>query len=622
MTIPEIAVVDFESGGIKPRPQYPPRSCGVAIREPGVRSYYLAHRHPCENNSTFTKNKRTLKRVCDKYAVVFHNAKFDLEILWEEYKIFPKIYHDTQALAFLHNPYAKTLSLKPLAEQLFDLPPDEQDALRDWILENVEGTTTNRKSDMYWAGYIDHAPGKLVGRYAIGDVNRTYKVFRYLWPIVIGKYKMTEAYAREIRLVPPLVSMEKKGVYTKSRQLKTAITKFERNQNTIDARIRRRIKVGKNFNLDKKEPFADALQSCGAVDSFIYTTGPKTGKKSRSVSKDNLAAVINDNYLLHMILIRSKLKTFLQTFLRPWYEIGKQNNGFMYSQFASTRASGYGKEIGAKSGRITSSQPNFFNVPKDVDVPDGIPKIEQNLYSLLPFMRNYIWPDPGKMFITRDVSQQELRILANYEYDVLYDEYLKNPFLDIHDLAQKMISEMLGIEIPRKPIKTIGFSIIYGIGIALLAKNLNLPLDKTQELKDAYLAIFPGIGPLIKELKQLERNNDYLRTWGSRVYYTEPPAMIKGRMRKFGYKMLNYLIQPSAADQTKEFFIRASEAGLDVRIVLYDQLLANANPKTWRDEMETMREIIEGIEFDIFLLSEGKFGSSSWGQMRKFKDVR
>jgi DNA polymerase I-like protein with 3'-5' exonuclease and polymerase domains len=324
-----------------------------------------------------------------------------------------------------------------------------------------------------------------------------------------------------------------------------------------------------------------------------------------------------------MLEVRSKLKTCLQTFLRPWYEIGKKNNGTMYTQFNSTRSSGFGRsEVGAKSGRITSARPNFLNVPKTVDVPDGIGKRSQDLYNFLPLMRNYIYPHPGNVFIARDWASQELRILAHYEYDVLYKAYLENPMLDVHEMARAMISAMIGIELTRKPVKTIGFGIIYGMGLALLAKKMNLPIDKAQEIYDAYLEIFPGIGPLIKELKALERNNDYLTTLGGRVYYTEPPALVQGRMRHFGYKQLNYLIQPSAADMTKESFIKCMEAGLDIRIVLYDEFIANANPKTWRDEMETMRGIMANTAAEVPMLSDGKAGKKSWGECKKYKDVR
>ncbi len=615
-----IAILDFESAGIDFRPDYPPIPCSFSYRTPKQKTTFVSWGHPKNNNSTFPKAKKILLELYHNYSIVCHHLKFDAELLQQFFNLpYKNNWHCTQVLAFLNNPYAKTLALKSLTDDFFNMPPVEQDNLMLWILGNVKGTNTNKKSFMYWARYICLAPGGVVEPYANSDVDRTYKLFRYLWPRVITKYKMLIPYERELKLIPHLWAMEKKGVRTKQRQLKKGISVAENNQSVLAKKIRKRIGVGKNFNLDKKEQFADALEAANKVDSFIKTKGPITGKLSRSVSRENLALVLEDDYLKHMLEVRSKIKTFLQTFLKPWYELSKKNNGMMHTQFSATRASSFGRnETGAKSGRITSSNPNFFNVPKTVEVPDGLPKISQNLYSLIPHMRHYIHPDPGKLLIARDYVGQELRILANYEYDDLYAAYKKNIFLSVHEIARVKINRMLGLNLTKRPIKTIGFGIIYGMGIPMLAKKMELPIREAEEVRRAYLEIFPGISPLIKNLKALEKNEDYLTTWGGRVYYTEPPAVVQGRLRNFGYKMLNYLIQSSAADIIKEAYLRASNRGLDVRIVLYDELINNAHIKTYREEMHELMECMESVELDIYLLSEGKYGKQSWGEMKKY----
>jgi DNA polymerase I-like protein with 3'-5' exonuclease and polymerase domains len=48
-----------------------------------------------------------------------------------------------------------------------------------------------------------------------------------------------------------------------------------------------------------------------------------------------------------------------------------------------------------------------------------------------------------------------------------------------------------------------------------------------------------------------------VRTWGGRYIYSEPAKFFKGQHWSFEYKLINYLIQGSAADQTKEAIVTA-----------------------------------------------------------------
>ena len=86
--------------------------------------------------------------------------KMELTVPWDRV-------HDTMLLAFLADPFGE-LSLKPLCEQLLGIPPDERDAVKEWLIRN--GICRDTKG---WGAYISKAPGELVGTYAEGDVTRT-----------------------------------------------------------------------------------------------------------------------------------------------------------------------------------------------------------------------------------------------------------------------------------------------------------------------------------------------------------------------------------------------------------------------------------------------------------------
>lgn len=168
-----ITPFDYETKAIKYRPEYPPEPVGAAIVIDGVHEY-LAWDHPTNNNIKKTEAKKIIRELFKNGRPLMHNAAFDIEVaMFKQGMPFPKQFEDTLFLAYLYDPRATSLSLKPMADMYLDMPPDEQTELRNWILSNVPGAHENKGKNvkhpnLYWAACISEAPGDLVGKYAIG----------------------------------------------------------------------------------------------------------------------------------------------------------------------------------------------------------------------------------------------------------------------------------------------------------------------------------------------------------------------------------------------------------------------------------------------------------------------
>jgi DNA polymerase I-like protein with 3'-5' exonuclease and polymerase domains len=108
------------------------------------------------------------------------------------------------------------------------------------------------------------------------------------------------------------------------------------------------------------------------------------------------------------------------------------------------------------------------------------------------------------------------------------------------------------------------------------------------------------------------------------LYYCEPPQYSEkyGRDMTFEYKLLNYLMQGSGADVTKETIIRFDEAKKDSRFIVtvYDEVNFSAPKKAMASEQKILRECMRSIETDIPMLSDGEVGLN-WGTLEKFKEV-
>lgn len=210
----------------------------------------------------------------------------------------------------------------------------------------------------------------------------------------------------------------------------------------------------------------------------------------------------------------------------------------------------------------------------------------------MPVIRKYIVPAPGNVFISRDYSAQEMRLLAHFVGGALLEELQANPTDDIHMIAASVAN------VSRPVAKTLGFAVLYGAGGALIAETLGCSVSEAYNIRRNYYAALPEIQQFQKELAQLAARGLPIETIAGRKYHCEPPKIIGGRVRSFEYKLPNYKIQGSAADQTKQamysFATRAKHGWL--RLQVHDQLVVEA-PCEYATEA---RKILESAMNDSF----------------------
>jgi DNA polymerase-1 len=181
------------------------------------------------------------------------------------------------------------------------------------------------------------------------------------------------------------------------------------------------------------------------------------------------------------------------------------------------------------------------------------------------------------------------------------------------------MSEMLkvtGRQITRKHMKTIILAILYGLGNAELGVRLGITMNEARQFKELFLSVFPGIKELSADLKAMSKRGEPMRTWGGRLYYCEEPRLIKGVLRSFEYKMINFLVQGSSADETKESILMYHESKKDSRLLLtvHDEIEIVAPKKAWKSEMKILKEAMEGLPLDVPMKTDGEVGYS-WGKM-------
>lgn len=592
--------VDFETAAIEGRPKYPPKPVGVAIKYDNRPAVYSAWGHPSGNNTSLALVKSALSKIWEgDEPLLFHNAKFDLDVALEHFGLpLPPAsrIHDTMFLLFLHDPHSSTISLKPSAERLLGWKPEEQDAVAEWLWSHGV-IPRNTKA----GPFISLCDGVVVAKYACGDVDRTKALFDKLYP-EIEKAGMLPAYVRERRLLPILLDNERRGLRVDVTRLEEDLFQQEKSLVLAEAWIRKALKAP-SLNLDADAEVAEALHKVGAVTEWILTP---TGR--RSTAKKNLK--INHPAIAHALDYRNRLQNVLAQSMRPWAEQAKANKGMIFTDWNQVRTARGADVNGTRTGRLSCAR--FMNIAKGFSISE--PGFIKGTLPL-PLVRKYLIPDEGHTWLHRDYNQQEFRILAHYENDKLLGSYQTNPRIDYHDNMAAMIEAATGLKLERRAVKILNFGINYGMGAGKFAAGLGVSVEEATALRNAVKRAAPGVQALDRELKRRGKAGEPVRTWGGRRYFCEPP---NEDGRTFEYKLLNYLIQGSAADCTKEAIIRWSEAARGARLLVtvHDEINISAPLEDADEEMELLRQAMEGIEFDVPMLTDGKVGPS-WGDLKK-----
>lgn len=643
MRLPRVTTIDFETLPIEDRPAYPPPAVGVSIKRWGRKPVYYAWGHPEGNTHTWAEARAAVAvAYANPDGVVFQNGKFDLDVAEKEFGLAPpppERVHDTMLLLFLDDPHQTELGLKPSAERLLDWPAEERDAVVDWLIEHQplkragvkmgkgQGKKKADSQTRYAGAYVALTPVSVAGPYANGDVERTEALFRLLYPRIVER-GMEQAYLRERRLLPVLLRMEREGIAVDLARLERDVAVYAAVGERLDAWLRRKLRAPE-LNLDSADQLVQALLAAGLVreQDLLVTAGGKL-----SSSKDSLDGAVRDAGLKAALRYRAGLKTALGTFLGPWLAMARASGGRIYTTWNQVRAPKGGDLAGTRTGRLSATW--FMNMPKEFthlfrehaagDEARKLPKAPLDLPPL-PNCRDYVVPFKGHVLIDRDYSQQEPRILGHFDGGELMDRYNAEPWVDFHDYAKAELA-LRGLHYERKPVKNTNLGLIYGMGVGKLADKNGMTVEAAKDLQTAVLALYPGLEAMRKDMKRRAQLNEPIRTWGGREYYCEPPRLVEGRWRTFDYKLVNILIQGSAADCTKEAIL-ALDAAIERRdkrgawfliLNVHDQLTMSVPTKDRDAAMAVLRECMEGVAFDVPMLSEGAWSPTSWGSLTDY----
>ncbi len=431
--------------------------------------------------------------------------------------------------------------------------------------------------------------------YAAEDADITLRLWQMFKPRLHVEQVTTVYETMERPLVPVLAQMEMNGIKVDRDVLSRMSNNFAQKMAALEAEIHEL--AGRSFNVGSPKQLGEIL---------FDEMGLEGGKKGKTGAYATGADVLEDlaaegNELAARVLDWRQLSKLKSTYTDALQDHINPETGRVHTSYVIA---------GANTGRLASTDPNLQNIPVRTEEGRRI--------------REAFIADEGKVLLSLDYSQIELRILAHIA-DI---EALKQAFRDGLDIHAMTASEMFDVPLDemtpdiRRKAKAINFGVIYGISGFGLARNLRIPRKEAQGFIDRYFERFPGIRTYMDATVEYAKEHKYVKTLFGRKIHT-PEMGSKGPRAGFAKRAaINAPIQGSAADIIRRAMVRMPEAidGMPAKMLLqvHDELIFEVEEGAVDAVTKVVRDVMEGapmpaVKLDVPMIVDAGVGAN-WAE--------
>lgn len=371
---------------------------------------------------------------------------------------------------------------------------------------------------------------------------------------------------------PLLRAMERRGVLLDVKYLRALADELNERLQGLETKIYDA--VGHQFLISSPKQLGQVLYNeLKLTDASQFLRNTKTGISTAASELNKLRDL---HPVVPLVLQWRETAKLLSTYLLPLPELVGED-GRLHTAFRQDTA----------SGRLSSSKPNLQNIP--IRTEDGA-----------SIRRAFVAP-PGKVLVSADYSQFELRIAAWFGQD----KELLAAFTQGRDIHQET-ARKLGVD--RRVAKAINFGLIYGKGAFALGEELGISQHEAQTFIDRYFGAFPGMRRNMDQiLKTLHETGMVKTLFGRPRVFPELSSHNQTLRRAAERAALNHPIQGTQAEIIKIAMVAVEKLcrkfpGTLLILQIHDELLLEtpaASVAKLIAPLKAAMEQIEGIEIPI-----------------------
>ncbi len=356
----------------------------------------------------------------------------------------------------------------------------------------------------------------------------------------------------ELPLIPVLVDMERAGIAVDRGILDEL---YERLMTSADTTAKNLFEmIGHEMNLSSPKQLQEVLfEQLKMPKTRSTKTGYSTDAASLADLQEKNPHPFLDGLLEHRE--QTKLAQIVETLRKSIRPDGRIHTSF--------------DQIGAQTGRMSSTDPNLQNIPIRSDIGAEI-------------RAAFISDSAHETLLTADYSQIEMRIMAHLSGD----PGLVEAFRSGEDLHRFVGSKVFAVEpadvtpAMRSKVKAMSYGLAYGLSAFGLAKQLRIDNSEAKALMSDYFARFGAVRDYLRSGVEQARKDLFTTTvFGRRRNFADLASSNRMVRDSAERAALNAPIQGTSADIMKIAMIRAAEAvrlaGLKSRLLLqvHDELV-------------------------------------------------
>ena len=383
------------------------------------------------------------------------------------------------------------------------------------------------------------------------ELNNLLELKLQSFPKLVALYKSIE-----IPLIKVMLRLERNGALLDETPLFNQQVEIKAEMASIQSKAFE--VAGDEFNLESPKQIQQILFS---EEGFGLEPKKKTAKGQPSTNEEALKLL--DHPLVDLILSYRTLTKLNSTYLEALPKQINRRTGRLHTSY---------HQAVTATGRLSSSKPNFQNIPI---------RTEQGAQIRSAFIAN-----KGSIILAADYSQIELRIMAH----ISEDKNLLTAFNNNEDVHRSTASQVFDTEISkvtkdqRRKAKAINFGLIYGMSAFGLAKQIDVSRTEAKQYIDGYFENYPGVLQFMNETKEKAKSQGYVETvLGRRLYLPQINSKNKMLQQHALRTAINAPMQGSSADIIKKAMLNIQDwidsEGHEIKMFMqvHDELVFEIN---------------------------------------------
>ena len=504
-----------------------------------------------------TEFKKKLLELLYNKNLIAHNGQYDLKILMNYLSVNDiKITYDTILMHYALDERPGTHALDRLGREFLHSPKWKE-----------------------LKGNLDNVPPVDLYRYNALDCTNTFRLFE-IFKEQLNEKKLNNVHDFLVKCSNMLAPVELQGTFVDVDHLNKLKSEYSKRIATLLLAMGT-LAGDPNFNPRSTKQIMKILES---KEIKLPNTQAKTLKKYRET---NTFSKIFISFLLEY----RKLDKVLGTYVLPL--IKKNKKGLVSTNF---------KLFGTVTGRISSSEPNLQNIPRDKEV------------------RKIFSAREGNFLIQADYSAAELRVMAYLSRDKYLLDVLNDPDRDIHsEVAIRRHKDKYTREPHRFQAKKVVYGLAYGMGTKLLSEEIDTTVKEADKFKKIWFDMIPGVMKWRQSIIRKINREGYLQVpkFGHVRRFNMILDCNKAEIERSGLSMLP---QNMASNINLASAVTLADAGYleYIRLVVHDAIILEL-PNGF--DTSEIKEIMEEVGYNyvdrkVIMPVELKKGPN-WGYMKE-----